>query len=78
MIMQIPDRITIRLNEKEKLLIKELSLMLNEVDISKVLKFGLETSVHHINNVTNTLVSPNYDVVFMRKRKTQKQTKKIY
>jgi len=74
----IPDRITIRLNEEEKAKLIQLSKVLNEEDISKLIKFGLDTTIHHLKYVTEALVSPEYDVIFQRKRKTQKLTRKIY
>ncbi|MCK5107190.1 MAG: hypothetical protein KAQ83_00520 [Nanoarchaeota archaeon] len=71
-------RITIRFNEIEELRLKELQKYLHEEDMSKVVKFGVETALHHINFVTSTAVSPNWNVLFTRKRKTQKQNRVIY
>ena len=76
--MKIPDRITIRLNDEEKLRLQELAQFLNEEDISKLIKFGIDTSCHHINYVTNALVSPKWDVIFQRKRKTNELKRKLY
>jgi len=76
--INIPDRTTIRWNEKEKLQIQQLAQNLNEQDLSKIMKFALSTSLHHINFVTGALVSKEWEVIFQRKRKTQQLTRKIY
>lgn len=77
-IKEIPDRVTIRLNDSEKADIVKLSEFINENDISKIIKFGLSTSINHIKNVTNTLVNSDWDVIFQRKRKTQELKRKLY
>jgi hypothetical protein len=76
--MDIPDRITIRLNDEEKIKLQELAQYLNEQDISKLIKFGIDTSVHHVKYVTEALVSPKWDVIFQAKRKTAELKRKIY
>jgi hypothetical protein len=76
--MNIPDRVTIRLNEKEKLKLKQLGEFLNEEDLSKLLKFSLDTSIHHLKYVTEALINPEWDVIFQRKRKTNELKRKLY
>ena len=71
-------RATIRFNEKEQLQLDMLKQYLHEEDISKVIKFGLETALHHLNYVTSIAASSNYNVIFTSKRKTQKLSRKIY
>ncbi|MFH0876522.1 MAG: hypothetical protein V1859_11390 [archaeon] len=71
-------RVTIRFNEAEELKLKELQQYLHEEDLSKVVKFGLDTALHHLNFVTNTAVSQNWNVIFTQKRKTIEQKRKIY
>lgn len=73
----IPDRITVR-TKHMKLQLHELSKILNENDISKLLEFAAGTSLHHYNFVTSALVSPEWDVIFQRKRKTQPVGRKVY
>lgn len=74
----IPDRITVRLNDDEKMFFFQLSKFINEDDLSKIIKFALSTSKHHIKFVTEALVDPNWDVIFQRKRKTQKIDRRLY
>lgn len=71
-------RVTIRFNEAEELKLKRLQEYLKEDDISKVIKFALDTSLHHIETVTTMLVSPNWDVLFMKKRKSNELRRKVY
>ena len=71
-------RATIRFNEAEVLKLKQLQQYLNENDISKVIKFGIDTSLNHIKFVTNAFVSNDWDVVFMKKRKSNQLKRKIY
>ena len=76
--MKIPDRITIRLNENERFNLKILGECLNEHDLSKIIKFGIDTATHHIKYVTNALIDPGWEVIFQRKRKTQETKRRIY
>lgn len=71
-------RITIRLNEQEQLRLKQLQEYLQEQDISKVIKFSLDISLHHLETVTTLLVSQNYDCIFMKKRKSAELKRKVY
>lgn len=71
-------RATIRFNEVEELRLKELGRYLHEEDISKIVKFGVETALHHVKTVSNLFVLPNWEVLFTRKRKTQKIDRKLY
>ena len=75
---EIPDRITIRLNEAERLEIYQLSKIINEEDIAKLIKFSTGTALHHIKFVTDALVNPGWEVIFQRKRKTQPMDRKVY
>ena len=74
----IPDRVTIRINDDLKIKFFELSKVINEEDLSKILKFGISTALHHVNYVTTALVDPDWDVIFQRKRSTQKVDRKVY
>ncbi|MBU0472082.1 MAG: hypothetical protein KKF65_05635 [Nanoarchaeota archaeon] len=71
-------RITVRFNEAEKLQLEQLKQYLHEEDMSKVVKFALDTSLHHINFVTGMAVSQNWNVIFTRKRKCQGTSRRVY
>lgn len=71
-------RITIRFNETEELRLKELRTLMHEDDLSKVVKFAVDTALHHIKVVTGTLVMPEWEVIFTRKRKTMPLDRKLY
>lgn len=68
-------RKTIRLDDIK---VKRLQDRLNEDDISKVVDFALSWTNHHIDFVTNTLISPEWDVIFQKKRKTMELKRMIY
>lgn len=75
----IKDRITIRLNEKEKLQIQELGQYINENDLSKIIKSGFKISIWYLKNFVSEIASPpDYDVVFIQKRKTNPLERKLY
>lgn len=76
--MKIPDRITIRMNEREKLKFQQLGQYLHEEDVSKILKGSIDIALHHLDYVTRSLIDPSWDVVFMKKRKTQELKRKLY
>ena len=71
-------RITIRLNEAEQLRLTQLKKFLHEEGMSKVIKFAIDTSIKHIENVTASLVSEDWDVLFIKKRKSSKLDRKFY
>ena len=71
-------RRTIRFNEVEELKLAMLAKYLNEEDMSKVVKFGVETALKHIEFVTEALVSKDWDVVFMRKRQSNPIARRVY
>lgn len=71
-------RKTIRFNESEELKLKQLQEYVHEQDISKVLKFALNCSLAYIKNVTNMLVDPEYEVVFMKRRKSAELKRKVF
>lgn len=71
-------RTTVRFNEAEELELKRLGQFVNEQDTSKIVKFAVATAIRHIEFVTNALVSHDWEVVFMRKRKTSEIKRKIF
>lgn len=75
---KIKDRITIRLNEAEKLQIKELGLFINENDLSKIVKAGFKITLWYLKFVNNDLSPPEYEVLFTQKRKTNPIGRRVY
>lgn len=72
------DRITIRLNEKEK---AELNYLMESFGInnpSEGLKLSVEWVNNYIKNVTNMFFPNSYDIVLRRKLKTYKPKKKVF
>lgn len=78
LIENIPDRTTIRLNEKEKLQLAQVMQRMHETDVSKGIKFSIGWTAHNLKNVTEQLCPADYEVVFMKKRKTMPTEKVIY
>jgi hypothetical protein len=71
-------RTTIRFNDEEEAKLKLLKQYVYEDDMSKLVKFAIDTALHHLNFVTNIAVSNKWDVIFTHKRKTQEVKRKIY
>lgn len=74
----IPERRTVRFRESTRIKMFELSKFINEDDIAKIIDFSVRTALKHINFVTDTLVDPDWEVIFQRKRKTQKTDRRLY
>ena len=72
------DRITIRLNEKERAELQYLMDSFNVTEPSQALKLGVEWVNHYIKNVTNTFFPPSYDIVLRKKIKTYQPKRKIF
>jgi len=71
-------RATIRFNEAEQLRLKQLQEYLKEDDVSKIVKFAVDTALNHIKFVTEALVTPDWNVIFVKKRKSMPMEKKFY
>ena len=71
-------RITIRFNEKEEAELEALKKTYNIEKDSEAIKMALQWVNHYIKNVTQTFFPPSFDVVLMKKLKTQKQERKVY
>jgi hypothetical protein len=71
-------RTTIRFNKEEELKLKQIKQLINEDDTSKAIKFAMDWTLTHIKNVTQALISPEWDVIFQSKRKTQELKRKVY
>ena len=71
-------RATIRFNEAEQLRLKQLQEYLKEDDVSKIVKFAVDTALNHIRFVTEALVTPDWNVIFVKKRKSMPMEKKFY
>jgi len=68
---EIPDRVTMRLNTKDKIKLVEISKRLAENEISKLIKFGIDWTDQNLKNVTESIAPPDYEIYLQRKRKTQ-------
>ena len=77
-IEKIPDRTTVRLNEKEKLQLAQVKQQVQENDVSQGNKFSIGWTDHNLKNVTEQLCPVDYEVVFVKKRKTMPTEKVIY
>jgi len=71
-------RITTRFNDKEEAELELLKKTFKVDDDSKAIKLSIEWVNHHLKNVTMAFFPPSYDVVLMRKNKTQKLDRKVY
>ncbi len=71
-------RITIRFNDEEAAKLKQLMALTNIDNDSTALKFSLDWTLNHIKVVTDSLVAPNWDVLFRRKSKTYQGRMKVY
>ena len=72
------DRKTIRRNEEEK---AELQLLMKSFRVeneSEAYKMAVQWVNNYIKNVTRTFFPPDYDVVLLKKRKTNTQERKVY
>lgn len=72
------DRVTVRRNEQEK---AELNLLMKNFKVeveSEAYKMAVKWVNNYIKNVTNAFFPPNYDVVLVKKTKTNTLNRKIY
>lgn len=74
----IKDRVTIRLNEKEKAELQYLIDSFNVDNPSEALKLSVEWVNSYIKNVTNMFFPGSYDVVLRKKLKTYKPKRKVF
>lgn len=71
-------RITIRFNDVEEAQLELLKKTFKVDDDSKAVKLAVEWVNTYLKNVTNTFFPPSYDVILMRKKKTEKLDRKVY
>lgn len=71
-------RITIRLNDLELAKLKQLQALTGIDNTSTALKFALEWSLNHIEIVSQSLISPNWEVMFQKKSKSSPSKKRLY
>jgi len=71
-------RKTIRFNERETAELNYLKKTFNIDDDSKAVKLAIEWVNHYIKNVTNTFFPPTYDLVLMKKTKTNKIDRRVF
>ena len=72
------DRITIRLNEKEK---AELNLLMETFNVetpSEAFKLSVDWVNNYIKNVTNIFFPQSYNVILSKKLKTYKPKRRVY
>lgn len=74
----IKTRATIRFNPDEQAKLDRVKQMLNEDDNSKAVKFCLDWTLNHIDYVTDSLISPDWQVVFTKKTKQNRMKRRIY
>lgn len=72
------DRITIRLNPQERAELESFKRSFNLDKDSEALKLSLNWVNHYIKNVTSTFFPSNYNLVLVRKLKTQSLNRKVY
>jgi hypothetical protein len=71
-------RITIRINEEEEAKLKQLQAITGIDNKGSALKFAVDWSLNHIKIVTESLISPNWEVFYQRRSKTNPSQKKLY
>ncbi len=71
-------RTTIRFNSEEEAKLKQLKAIIHEDNDSTALKFSMDWMLNHVKIVTEALVSPNYEVIFRRKGKTNKDKMRVF
>ena len=71
-------RTTIRFNKEEEAKLEQLKAITGVDDTSTALKFSMDWTLNHIKIVTQALISPNWEVIFRRKGKTNNSNKKVY
>ncbi len=71
-------RLTVRLNDEEKAKLEQLKAIIHEDNDSTALKFAMDWTLHNIKVVTNSLISPNYEVIFRRKSKRYESKMKVF
>ena len=76
--LNIPDRVTIRLNSREKSYFNLLATYLHEEDISKIIKSAPKLAFKYLEFVTNDLAPPDYDIVLVKKRKSLPTNRRMY
>ena len=68
-------RKTIRFDETK---LKRLKDLLAEDDDSKAVNFAIDWTLNHIKFVTESLISPEWNVIFQSKRKTMEIKRKVF
>ena len=71
-------RITIRLNKEEEAKLNLLMAMTGIDDKSTALKFAVDHTTNNVKIVTDALISPEWEVIFSRKGKTNPSKKVLY
>jgi hypothetical protein len=72
------DRVTVRRNELEK---AELNLLMKTFRVeveSEAYKMAVKWVNNYLKNVTESFFPPNYEVILVKKSKTNKVDRKVY
>ncbi|MBS3128605.1 hypothetical protein J4410_05645 [Candidatus Woesearchaeota archaeon] len=78
--MNLPEgkRITVRLNEREQAELDLLKKTFHVEEDGKAIKLAVEWVNHYLKNVTNTFFPPSFDVILMKKKRTEKLDRKVW
>jgi len=71
-------RRTVRINDREQAELELYKAMFHSESDSEAYKSAVSWVLNYIKNVTNTFFPPNYDVVLIKKKKTQPLDRKIW
>jgi len=71
-------RITIRFNELESLELETIKKTFHIEKDSEAVKVCVEWVNHYLKNVTRTFFPPSFDVVLMKKKKTETNDRKVW
>jgi len=71
-------RTTTRWNDKEEAELDLLKKAFNIDDDSKAIKLAVEWVNHYQKNVAETFYPPSYDVILVKKTKTNRPGRKVY
>ncbi|MDO8511411.1 MAG: hypothetical protein Q7S55_04570 [Nanoarchaeota archaeon] len=71
-------RITVRFNAREQAELELLKKTFHLEGDSEAVKMAVEWCNSYLKNVTNTFFPPSFEVVLVRKRKTESIDRKVY
>ena len=71
-------RITICLNEKEQAELELLKKTFHVEEDGKAIKLAVEWVNHYLQSVTNTFFPPSFEVVLVKKKKSDRMDRKVW